>query len=126
MNKKLKILHVEDDADVLLICRMSIELSGEFDLQQCSGGEEALVCAAGFTADVILLDVMMPDMSGDLLLQKLRELPNYHDVPAIFMTGKAHNFEREALLKAGGIEVIVKPFDPMTLSRQIMDALAAA
>lgn len=121
--RRRKILHVEDDKDVQEITRIALQLSDDFELLQCLSATEALGVAADFCADILLLDVMMPEMTGDTLLAKLRELPHYAEIPAIFMTARAHDGEIAALKQAGGIAVIVKPFDPLSLGQQITAAL---
>ncbi|MBB3995179.1 CheY-like chemotaxis protein [Sulfitobacter undariae] len=123
MLNKIKILHVEDDADIREITEMSLSLNDKFDLVQCPGGQEALDVAVDYRPDVLLLDVMMPAMSGEVLLQKLRLLDGYADIPAIFMTARAQKTEQDTLIAAGAIKVIIKPFDPMTLSDQIIEVL---
>lgn len=123
MQKKLKILHVEDDRDVQEIARIALQLSDQFELRQCLNASDALAIAVEFEADILLLDVMMPEMTGDNLLAKLRELPCYAETPAIFMTARAHDSEVDALKKAGGKAVIVKPFDPLTLGQSILSAV---
>lgn len=126
MSEKLKILHVEDDSDILEICKLSLELSDDFELRQCADSRAALAVAATFNADILLLDVMMPEMGGEVLLEKLRTLPAYADTPAIFMTARAQQSEQAALLAVGAKAVIVKPFDPMTLGQQIRAVLEQA
>lgn len=120
--KKLKILHVEDDADIQEIAKLSLETIGGFDVHQCLSGAKALEEAVDFSPDLFLLDVMMPEMSGDVVYQKLKELPGLQNTPAIFMTARAQSDEVIALKELGAIEVIIKPFDPMTLPDQIQSA----
>ncbi|WP_417690075.1 response regulator [Roseibium sp.] len=124
LSRKLKILHVEDDQDIVEITRLSLSLSGHIDIEQCSSPKEALEFANHNQVDALLLDVVLPDMGGEVLLQELRKLAKYAHTPAIFMTARAQENDRKALIKAGGIAVILKPFDPLTLSEQIMYALA--
>ncbi len=119
----IKLLHVEDDADIREIAQMSLDLSGEFEVVQCSSGEEALKIAMTYTPDVLLLDMMMPGMTGRQTLEKLREKPEFSDVPAIFMTARAQHAEIEELLEVGAVDVISKPFDPMSLSDKIKQAM---
>lgn len=116
----MKILHVEDDKDVQEITRLALQLSDEFELRQCLSALEALEVATEYHADILLLDVMMPEMTGDTLLSRLRQLPHYAEVPAIFMTARAHDGEIAALKEAGGLAVIVKPFDPLGLGAKIV------
>ncbi|MCX7566485.1 response regulator [Sulfitobacter sp. F26169L] len=120
----IKLLHVEDDADIREIALMALELSGEFDVLQCGSGQEAVAKAAAFAPDVFLLDMMMPGMTGREALDHMRKDPLLENVPAIFMTARAQHFEIEELLKNGAVEVIAKPFDPMALPEQIKLAMS--
>jgi CheY-like chemotaxis protein len=123
---KLRILHVEDDPDILEISRIALETIGGHEVHQFSGGAEAIGNAAAIAPDVFLLDVMMPGMSGEQTLAALRQLPECRTIPAIFMTAKAQENEVTKLRAAGAIDVIVKPFDPMALAAQIEALLAAS
>lgn len=68
---------------------------------------------------LILLDVMMPGMDGPTTLGKLRELPPFAATPVVFMTAKVQPSEVAGYKQIGAIDVIPKPFDPMTLSNQV-------
>lgn len=114
-----KILYVEDEKDIQAIARMALEMVGKFTVRACSSGAEALAAIAEFKPDLILLDVMMPDMDGPTTLARLREHPSGAGIPAVFMTAKVQAHEIENLKQAGAAEVIAKPFDPMTLSDSI-------
>ncbi|WP_324751968.1 response regulator [Roseovarius sp. Pro17] len=122
----IKVLHVEDDADIREISQMALALSGEFLVMQSKSGEEALKQAETFRPDVILLDVMMPGMTGPQTLERMRQLPSVANVPAIFMTARTQQIDIDGLLRAGAVDVISKPFDPMSLGhtiREILDGL---
>ena len=114
-----KILYVEDEQDIRTVAKMALEMVGKFTVRDCATGAEALAAFPEFRPDMLLLDVMMPGMDGPTTLQRLRELPGAADVPAIFMTAKVQPQEVESLKRAGALEVIAKPFDPMTLSDTI-------
>ncbi|HIG23379.1 response regulator, partial [Henriciella sp.] len=105
----IKLLHVEDDADIREIALMALELSGDFDVVQCETGEAALNQVQSYTPDVILLDMMMPGMTGRQTLEKMREMDSLRDVPAIFMTARAQPAEGEELKSLSAIAVVVKP-----------------
>ncbi|QQA42031.1 response regulator [Pelagovum pacificum] len=122
----IRILHVEDDDDIREIAKLSLELDPEFEVKQCASGPDALQCASDFAPDLLLMDVMMPGMSGEQLLTELRLLPGFETTPAIFMTARAQPNEVQSLRERGAIEVIVKPFDPMTLADQIRDCYNSA
>ena len=120
MSKQLvRILYVEDEPDIQAVARIALESVGGFELEVCSSGPEALLKVAGFNPDLLLLDVMMPEMDGVSTLREIRKLPTYSQTPAMFMTAKVQPQEVEQLLKQGAIDVIPKPFDPMTLAENI-------
>ena len=112
----IKILHVEDDADIREIAQLALGLSGDFEVVQSASGEEALLMVQAFIPDVLLLDVMMPGMTGRQTLERMREIPALEKTP---------NSEVEELRGLGAAEVISKPFDPMSLGDQIKAALKA-
>lgn len=122
----IRVLHVEDDADIRQIAQLALEFSGQFELRQCGSGPEALEAAPDFAPDVFLLDVMMPGMSGDEVFDKLRTMDQFKDTPVIFMTARAQPSEVRALRDRGATGVIVKPFDPTTLGDEIVKILEGA
>ena len=119
----MNILHVEDDADIREIAKMALEMMGEFSVTQYDCGGAAVAAAASVTPDVLLLDVMMPDMTGPETLQKLRTFDHLANVPAIYMTARVQAGEIDGLKETGALGVIVKPFDPVALGDQIKDLL---
>jgi len=122
MPKELKrILYVEDEANIRTIAITVLEAVGGFSVVTCSSGKEALAAAPSANADLILLDVMMPEMDGPATLAALRQIPQTARTPAIFMTAKVQPSEILHYKNLGAIDVIPKPFDPMTLSSQIVE-----
>lgn len=117
--KLSKILYVEDDPDIQTVARMAMEMVGGFSVEVCSDGYEALAKAEAFQPDLMLLDIMMPGMTGIHTLEQLRALHTINQIPAIFMTAKIQNHEIESYKKQGVLGVIPKPFDPMALSNDI-------
>lgn len=113
-----RILYIEDEPDIQAVATLALEHIGRFTVQACSSGEEAVVQAAGFLPDIILLDIMMPGMDGPATLQALRKHPHLQGVPAIFMTAKVGAGDCRG---PDVLAVIPKPFDPMTLAQQIHD-----
>ena len=119
-NTELKtILYAEDEADIRDIARIALEDIGGFTVRYCSNGQEALEAAKEFRPDLVLLDVMMPEMDGPTTLRALRKMDDFSSIPAIFMTAKIQANEIEEYKSIGAIDVIVKPFDPMTLADDI-------
>jgi CheY-like chemotaxis protein len=114
-----RILYVEDDADVRKVATFALKMVGKFTVEACASGEEALGKAVAFGPQLLLLDVMMPGMDGPTTLARLRELPEIAPVPAVFMTAKVQPHEVAHYRELGSLDVISKPFDPMTLSTAV-------
>lgn len=118
-DKLTRILYVEDEPDIQTVARLALETLGGFTVEICSSGSEALEKIAAFRPQLILLDVMMPGMDGPTTLGKLRELPPFAATPVVFMTAKVQPSEVAGYKQIGAVDVIPKPFDPMTLSGQV-------
>lgn len=114
-----RLLCVDDESDIREIAAMSLELDGGFTVKSCASGQQALEALPAFAPDMVLLDVMMPDMDGPTTLERLRQLPEGRTVPVVFITAKAQRQEVEHFLSLGAVGVIAKPFDPMTLADQV-------
>ena len=114
-----RVMCVEDDPDIRMILEFSLHRLGGYELCLCSSGQEALDKVAGFEPQLVLLDVMMPDMSGPQTLVHFRAMDAMRTVPVVFLTAKAMRDEVEALLEHGATGIIVKPFDPVTLPQDI-------
>ncbi len=121
MNGELsKILYVEDEPDIQAIVKLTLEQIGGYTLEICSSGQEAIEKGAAFGPDLMLLDVMMPGLDGPTTLLELRQFASLKHTPAIFMTAKVQPQEISHYKEIGAIDVIVKPFDPTTLSATIL------
>jgi CheY-like chemotaxis protein len=84
----------------------------------CGSGAEALSRLEEFAPDLVLLDVMMPGMDGPATLEALRRLPS-GAVPVVFMTARVQAHEILQYREMGAVDVIAKPFDPMTLAETV-------
>lgn len=115
----IKILYVEDEEDIRTIAKIALEDIGGFTVKYCQNGKEALSVIEEFHPDLLLLDVMMPEMDGPTTLKKLRENSKIKNVPAIFMTAKIQPNEIIQYQEMGVVDVITKPFDPMKLAENI-------
>lgn len=114
------ILYVEDDLDIQAVAQIALEVVGGFTLKTCSSGAEAIAAIDnGFVPDLLLLDVMMPNMDGPTTLAELRKKDTTANTPVIFMTAKVQSSEQDYYFTLGAIGVIAKPFDPMSLSVQV-------
>ena len=114
-----RILCVEDEPDIQTIARLALETIGGFTVEMCDSGIQALEVAPTWNPDLILLDVMMPDMDGPSTFERLRAMPETASVPVVFMTAKVQPQEVEAYKAMGALEVVAKPFDPMTVADTI-------
>lgn len=121
-----RILHVDDDPLMRDIVELSLGLDPAFTLVSCASGDEGLATAADWAPDLILCDVMMPDMEGPDMLARLRHEPATAKTPVIFMTARVQPDEIEHLKSLGAIAVIAKPFDPATLSGVVRSNLQSA
>ncbi len=119
----MNIFHVEDDMDIREIAKMALEMMGDYTVEQHDCGEAAILAAPNARPDVLLLDVMMPGMTGPQTLAKLRTFAHLSDLPAIYMTARVQQDEIEAFKETGAVGVIMKPFDPVTLGQEIEDLL---
>jgi two-component system OmpR family response regulator len=111
----MKVLIIDDDADIRKIAGMSLSRLGGMDVIEASGGAEGLRKAEEERPDVILLDMMMPTMDGSQTLAALRAQPATALTPVIFLTAKAVHVEVERMRALGAAGVLIKPFDPRTL-----------
>jgi CheY-like chemotaxis protein len=116
-----RILYAEDDNDIQQIAILALETLGGFTIKTCNDGLEVISAIEDFIPQLILLDVMMPNMDGPNALEKIREIEAFKITPAIFMTAKVQPEEVKKYLDMGAVGVIAKPFDPMTLADQIRD-----
>lgn len=119
-----RLLLVDDEDDIRLIARMSLERIGGWEVIDAGSADEALDAARAGPLDAVLLDVMMPGVDGPATLELLRPVIG-HATPVIFLTAKTQAADREHLSDLGAAGLIAKPFDPMTLSDEVAARLGA-
>lgn len=115
-----RVMHVEDDESIRAVAEIALIDVAGFDLLSCDSGQNALAQAVAFAPQLVLLDVMMPQMDGLQTLMALRQLPGLATIPVVFMTAKIQQTEKQQYLDAGAIAVIDKPFDPMLLGETLI------
>ena len=120
-----KILYVEDEPDIAQVARLALETVGGFTIESCENGQVALDKGPAFKPDLVLMDVMMPEMDGPTALKEMQNMPEMKDVPVIFMTAKVQPVEIAEYKALGAVDVIPKPFDPMTLAEQVRQVWSA-
>lgn len=114
-----KIMHVEDDESIRTVAEIALVDVAGFKLLSCDSGITAIAQAEAFAPQLILLDVMMPQLDGLQTLAALRRLPTLQPAPVVFMTARIQQSEKQQYLDAGALAVIEKPFDPMLLGEQL-------
>jgi two-component system OmpR family response regulator len=123
----LQVLYVDDEPDIREIAAIALGLDPGIGVRVADSGEQALatIGAEGWWPDVILLDVMMPGMDGPAVLAAIAQAPRSASIPIVFITARTQSQDRARLLQLGAIGVIGKPFDPMTLAKELRAVLSA-
>ena len=119
---RAKILVVDDEKSTVDALRISLE-SDSYEVVEARTGEGAIHKALGETVDLILLDIMLPDMTGYEICNKLRKNPSTKSVPIIMLTGMSGMSDKMAGLDLGADDYITKPFDLNELKAKIRIAL---
>ena len=119
----MKVLIVGDEPDIRRIAKLGLSRVGKMEVVEATNGNEALARAKEDHPDAVLLDVMMPGLDGPSTLARLREDPATAAIPVVFLTAKAIATEVDRLKALGAAGVLTKPFDPMTLARELRAVL---
>ena len=122
MTKK-NILLIDDEETIQEVVQVGIEIESGWQVAIASSGRAGINLARDLQPDVILLDVMMPDMDGIGTLSLLKNNARTSTIPVIFLTAKAQAEEKNQFQSLGVVDVITKPFNSMTLASQIAKIL---
>jgi two-component system OmpR family response regulator len=114
-----RVLCVDDEDDILEVVQLCLEMVAGLEVIACHGGREALEQIPAIRPDLILLDVMMPEMDGPETLLQLQKSAIGKDIPIVFMTARVRSTETEEYMRLGAAGVVAKPFDPSTLPLDI-------
>ena len=118
-----KVLLVDDDSDIRSIGTLSLRNVGKWQVVVAESGAAALEAVVREKPDLVLLDVMMPGLDGPTTFRRIRELAVEPLPQVLFLTAKSEAAEIADLVKLGAKGVIVKPFNPMMLPKQIRQLL---
>lgn len=110
-----KVLVVDDEECLVELIRINLAAKG-FDVITAPDGKTALEKAAGEMPDLIILDVMLPDIKGWEVCRKIKSDPKTRDIKIIFLTASAQKKDIERAKESGGSFFIPKPFDPLELA----------
>jgi two-component system OmpR family response regulator len=115
----LRVAHVDDDDDLLAIVRLALQATAGMQVESCESGAKALEVIPGFEPDVILVDLLMPGMSGLETVARLRERMDLSHVAVAFATGLEDPEQLRRMSEAGAVAIIHKPFDAFALADRI-------
>lgn len=118
IENKIKVLAVDDDENVITIIKESLEPE-IFEIFEAVNGKEALGMAFAKSPDILILDIMMPDMDGYSVCEELKKHDNSRNTPIIILTAKAGIDDKLKAMDMGINDYIVKPFDPRELRARI-------
>ena len=118
MSQIPKILVVDDDPDIVEILRYNLSLAG-YDVKSASNGKEAIKKAKIFIPEIILLDVMMPEMDGIEACSLIREIPSLNNTHIIFLSARNEDYTQISAFDAGADDYISKPVKPKILLKKI-------
>lgn len=116
LNTPKRILLVDDEPNILLAIEFLLKKEG-YTIQKAFDGQQALELAASFRPDIIVLDVMMPELDGFEVAQRIRNTPSFEDVRIIFLTAKGTPNDKMRGYSSGGEVYLIKPFDNDELVR---------
>ncbi len=109
MESKKKILIIDDEEDFNFFVKGNLEYTGELDVLVTTSGKEGIKLARGEKPDLILLDIHMPEMSGDEVAEILSDRPETKEIPVVFLTALVTKGEVESMASIGKRNYIAKP-----------------
>jgi two-component system, OmpR family, alkaline phosphatase synthesis response regulator PhoP len=117
-----RVVIIEDEKDIVELVAYNLRKEG-FDVQSFSRGKEGLENLRHKPADLVLLDILLPDVNGFEICKRLRSDERLKNVPVIFLTAKGEEFDRVLGLELGADDYVVKPFSPRELVARVRAVL---
>ncbi len=117
-----RILVIDDEAPILELISWNLEKDG-FKVTTCANGEDAIKAVRSAPPDLVLLDLMLPGMSGIDVCRKIKETPTTADIPVIMVTARTEDSDEILGLELGADDYITKPFSPKILLARVRTAL---
>jgi two-component system alkaline phosphatase synthesis response regulator PhoP len=118
-----RVLVIDDEAPIRLLCRVNLEAEG-MQVLEAADGPSGLAKARAEKPDLVLLDVMMPGLDGWGVAEQLLDDEDTAGIPIIFLTARAEFRDRARGLDIGGVDYITKPFNPVELAPLVRNLLA--
>ena len=118
MPKKTKILLIEDEVNILDIVKDVLMEEG-FQVKTANSGKKGVATALQWEPDLIICDIMMPEMDGYQVFEALKDQPNTASIPFIYLTAKADYQDFRKGMNLGAADYIFKPFDIKSLVKAV-------
>jgi len=118
-----RVLVVDDEPSIRMLCAVNLGLGG-FLVTEAENGAEALEVASREEFDLVLLDVMLPDIGGHEVARQLARSRRTRHVPVVFISARADKSDLRLGYEVGGLDYITKPFDPTALGPRLEEVLA--
>ena len=115
-------LVIDDERSIRMLCRVNLAASG-MKVYEASDGRQGLELARRERPDLVLLDVMMPELDGWSVARELAADDETRDIPIIFLTARADPADRRLGEQLGGVGYVIKPFDPVTIGDFVEEVL---
>jgi two-component system, OmpR family, alkaline phosphatase synthesis response regulator PhoP len=120
---RLRVLVADDEPPIRLLCQVNLAVAG-MDVLQAADGEEALALARSEKPDLILLDLMMPNVDGWTVAEELAADEGTRQIPIVFLTARTATNDRRRAEELDALGYILKPFDPVGLAPLVADVVA--
>lgn len=118
-----RILVIDNEQYIREVAQICLETVAGWEVLTANSGSEGIVLAEAIVPDVILLDVMMPEMDGLTTFQKLQANPATQNIPVILLTAKVQASDLRRYAEMGMLGAIAKPFNPLQLAGQVAESL---
>lgn len=120
--EKPLVLVADDDRDICELVEMKL-LQSNYRVVTVNDGESALMEIIKISPDFVLLDIMMPGLTGTEVLSRMRSTDGCTDIPVMLFSAKSQEFDLDSVLEMGAVDYITKPFSPRELVQRIAEAI---
>lgn len=115
-------LIVDDESAIRLICRLNLSSAG-FETLEASDGASAIALARAERPDLILLDIMLPELDGWSVAEELAANDETREIPILFLSARFESGDQRRGHATGAVGYITKPFDPLEMTNTVRDVL---
>jgi CheY-like chemotaxis protein len=118
-----RILIIDDEEDIREVAALALEATAGWHVFTAGSGVEGIAIATVEQPDAVLMDVMMPGVDGPTTFRNMQQDPLVAHIPVLLLTAKVQGVDQRRFASLGVAAILFKPFDPLTLARQISEAL---